>query len=150
MALSYSSSASAAPPNPVPPQREVMQDLQHLMALRPTVDPMTGQPMPQTKGQAREYREALLDIVDRYGDMEAFQKAAGLPSPGSAPAPAPQLASAASPSPPNSTATPPPHVSLARFAADMMGPNPLPAAAGAPQNAGPPGDVTRTRAGPRI
>lgn len=147
MALSYSSSASP-PPDPVPSPREVMQDLQHLIALRPTVDPMTGQPMPQTKGQAREYREALLDIVDRYGNMEAFQKAAGLPSPGSAPAPAPQLASAASPSPPNSTATPATNGALAKFAVDMMGPGPLPAAAGAPQNAGPPGLMPRTRAGP--
>lgn len=123
-----------------------MQDLQRLLALRPTVDPLTGQPMRQTKGQAREYREALRDIVDRYGDMETFQKAAGLPGSASGPQPA----SVASPSPPNFTATPPPRVSLARFAQDMMAPGPLPAAAGAPQNARPPGLMPRTRAGPAI
>ncbi len=128
---------------PVP--AEVMQDAQRLLALRPPTDPATGM-MYYDTAQAAEYREALRDIVDRYGTMEDFQEAAGLPDPAATSGPQPALAS--SPGPPGFTAmppaTPPAEVTLARFAQDMMAPGPLP---GAAQNVGSPGLMPRRGAG---
>ncbi len=127
---------------PVP--AEVMQDVQRLIALRPPTDPATGLMQYDTE-QAHEYREALRDIVDRYGTMEDFQEAARLPDPGAVSGP--QLASAASPGPPGFTATPPAEVSLAQFAQGLMAPGPLPAAAGVAQNAGLPAVIPRRGTG---
>ena len=131
---------------PVP--AEVRQKVQRLLALRPPTDPATGLMHYDTK-QAHEYREALRDIVDRYGSIEEFQEAAGLPDP--AGAPGPQPASAAVPGPPGLTAmppaTPPPAPTLARFAADMMAPGPSPATGGVVQNAGLPALMPRRGTG---
>ncbi len=131
---------------PVP--AEVRQKVQRLLALRPPTDPATGLMHYDTK-QAHEYREALRDIVDRYGSIEEFQEAAGLPDP--AGAPGLQPASAAVPGPPGFTAmppaTPPAEVTLARFAQDLMAPGPLPGAAGMAQNSGPPALMPRRSTG---
>ena len=96
-----------------------MQDVQRLIALRPPTDPVTGMMYYDTR-QAAEYREALQDILNRYGNMEAFQEAARLPDP--AAVSGPQLASVDSPGPPGFTATPPVEVTLAEFAQRMMAP----------------------------
>ena len=135
---------TGTPPGPMPSPEEVRQDVQRLIALRPPTDPATGVMYYDTE-QAHEYREALRDIVDRYGTMEDFQEAARLPDP--AAVSGPQLASAAAPGPPGFTATAPPGVTLARFAQDMMAPGPLPGAAGAAQNSGPPALMPRRSTG---
>lgn len=139
---------TGTPPGPMPSPEETMQDVQRLIALRPPTDPATGL-MHYDTGQAHEYREALRDIVHRYGSIEEFQKAAGLPDPAGPPGPPP--GAAASPGPPNFTATPPATppvgVSLARFASDMMAPGPGAGAAGAAQNAGPPALMARRGTG---
>ena len=127
---------------------EVLRDVQHLIALRPPTDPVTGMMVYDTR-QAAEYREALLDIVASYGTMKDFQETARLPDPAVVSGPQPALAD--SPGPPGFTAVPPatspPAVSLARFASDMMAPGPLPGAAGAAQNAGPPAVIPRRGTG---
>ena len=123
---------------------EVLRDVQRLIALKPPTDPATGLMYYNTK-QAAEYREELREIVSRYGDMETFQKAAGLPDP--AAASGPQLAPVTAPGPPNFTAAPSAEVTLARFAQSMMAPGPLPAAPGVAQNAGPPALIPRRGTG---
>ena len=133
-----------------------MQDVQRLLALRPPTDPVTGMMVYDTK-QAAEYREALQDIVDRYGSMENFQEAARLPD--TAAGSGPQLASAAAPDapdsyslangppPPNPVAAPSAGASLARFAKNMMAPAPGPGASSVPQNAGLPALIPRRGTG---
>ena len=137
---------------PVP--AEVMEDVQRLLALRPPTDPMTGLMIYDTR-QAHEYREALRDIVDRFGDIESFKEAmlnsgAGqgpqLPSAASSDAPG-SYSLANGPPPPNPVAGPPAASSLAAFARDMISSGPLPAAAGAAQNAGPPAIIPRRSTG---
>ena len=129
-----------------PSPEVVMEDLQRLIVLRPT-DPVTGALVgPPRSAQYAAYREALVDIADIYGGIGNFEEAmrdSGI-------RPEQEIAKAAPPAVPNPMAGPPAPATLQQFAQTMMGPGPLPAAAGAPQNAGPPGDVTRTRAGPRI
>ena len=121
-----------------------MEDLQRLTALRPPTDPATGMMQYDTE-QAHEYREALQGIVTRYGSIENFQEAARLPDP--AAVSGPQLASVDSPGSPGFTAAPSAEVTLARFAQDMMAPGPLPGAASAAQNAGPPALIPRRGTG---
>ena len=137
-----------------------MQDVQRLIALRPPTDSATGLMVYDTR-QAHEYREALQDILERYGGIESFQKAAGLPDP--AAVAGPQLAPAAAPAVPGSyslaNGPPPPNPvagmpagqsaasSLAAFANNMMAPGPLPGAAGVPQNAGPSAPIPRRGTG---
>ena len=121
---------------------EVMRDRQRLIALRPPTDPATGM-MHYDTPQAHEYRDALQDIVSRYGSIEEFQEAAGLPD--SAAVSGPQLAPAAAPDVPNVMAGPSAEAALARFAQNMMAPAPLPGAAGVPQNAVPPGLMPHAR-----
>ena len=122
-----------------------MEDLQRLFALKPPTDPATGLMVYDTP-QAAQYREALQDIVNRYGSMEDFQEAAQLPDPIAASGP--QLASTASPGPPGITAAPSAAASLAAFAQKMMQPGgPLPAAPGVPQNAGLPAVIPRRGTG---
>ena len=142
------------PPNPVPSPREVMQDLQHLIALRPPTDPATGR-MFYDITQAAKYRQALQDILDRYGTMENFQEALQEFATG----PGPQLASAAAPSvpdrhslangspSPNFMTGPPAASSLMQFARSMMAPGRPPAAAGVAPDAGPSTLIPRPGAG---
>ncbi len=127
-----------------PSPEVVMGDRQRLIGLRPPTDPVTGMMVFDTP-QAAEYREALRDIVERYGSIESFQEAMRDSGTGQGP----RLASAAAPdvpgsyslangpSPPNPVAGLPAASSLAAFAQKMMAPGSDPAAAGVVQNAGP-------------
>lgn len=106
------------------------------------MDPVTGEMVYATR-QAAQYREALQDIVDRYGTIESFQDAMR----DSGMTPEQEIAKAAPPVVPSVTAGPPAAASLAEFAQSMMAPSPLPVTAGAAQNAGPPALIPRRGTG---
>ncbi len=155
----------------MPLPEEVMQDVRRLIARRPPTDPATGEMVYHTR-QAAEYREALLDIVDRYGDIESFKEAMR----DSGVRPEQELAAAAAPAVPNVMAAPSAGASLMQFARNMMASGPpinpnaqgpqgapggavpgmpasmqpggsTPAVAGVVQNAGPPALVPRRGTG---
>ena len=144
--------------------KEILEDVQHLIALRPT-DLVTGTLMgPPHSVEYVAYRKALQDIAGLYDGVANFQDAmrdSGIN-------PEQEIARAAAPVVPNVMAGPPAEMNLARFAADMMmaqGPQgapgaaapgmadpmqprgPLPAAGGMAQNAGLPGSVPRRGTG---
>ena len=120
-----------------------MRDRQHLIAIRPPTDPVTGLMIHDTP-QAAQYRKALQSIVSRYGDMGSFKDALKK----LAANPGPQLASTASPGvpgqpglasapPPNFMTGPPATSSLMQFAQKMMAQDGPPSAADPALPAGP-------------